>query len=350
MNVGSGPNAIALNPATHTIYTATITDWTVSAVDAASCNAVTTTGCSSQPAGSLRTGRAPQNLTVDPATSTIYTPNGDDNTVSVLNGASCNAAFTAGCTRFPPTVAVGAGPADAAVNDATHTAYVSNAVDGTVSVINSATCNATVTAGCLKGVVATVPVGSNPLYLAVDPATDTIYVPNANDNTVSVINGKTCNATVTSGCGQTPPVIAVPGGPGVVGVNDHTHTVYVGTIDGTVSVINGATCKASDHAGCGQTPATVTIGTYIGDVAVNPQTNTIYTADPENPPSGAVSVIDGVTCNATVTSGCSQTPPTATGGLATTRWPSTSTPTPSTRRTLAPPPTATVRAPGLRSR
>ncbi len=151
-----------------------------------------------------------------------------------------------------------------------------------------------------------------------------------------MINGKTCNATVTSGCGQTPPVIAVPDGPGVVGVNDVTHTVYVGTIDGTVAVINGATCNASDHAGCGQTPATVTIGTFIGDLAVNPQTNTIYTADPENPPSGAVSVIDGFTCNATVTSGCSQTPPTATGGWATTRWPSTSIPTPSTRPTPAP--------------
>lgn len=170
-------------------------------------------------------------------------------------------------------------------------------------------------AGCMKSVVATVPVGSNPAYLAVDQATDTVYVPNVNDNTVSVINGKTCNATVTSGCGQTSPAIAVPGGPGVVGVNDLTHTVYVGNQDGTVAVINGATCNASDHSGCGQTPATVTIGAFIGDLAVNPQTNTIYTANPGNPPSGAVSVIDGFTCNATVRSGCGQTPPTATGGV-----------------------------------
>ena len=39
--------------------------------------------------------------------------------------------------------------------------------------------------------------------IAVDQNTDTIYVANAGDNTVSVINGATCNAQNTSGCGQT---------------------------------------------------------------------------------------------------------------------------------------------------
>jgi YVTN family beta-propeller protein len=315
VNVGSGPTGIALDAAAHTIYTSNFNDATVSAIDAASCNAATTSGCGAQPAGSLRAGGGTSDVTVDPATGTIYTPNGDTNTVSVLNGASCNATITAGCTRFPATVPVGGQPEEPAVDDATRTVYVSNAADGTVSVINSAACNATVTAGCLKSLVATVPVGSLPAYLAVDQATDTVYVPNNNDNTVSVINGKTCNATITSGCGQTPPVVSVPGSPTAIAVNELTDSVYVGTGAGTVAVINGATCNSTVTTGCSQTPATVTTGDgYVGDIAVNPQTNTIYTANAFASAPDAISVIDGITCNATVTSGCSQTPPTATGG------------------------------------
>ena len=51
----------------------------------------------------------------------------------------------------------------------------------------------------------TVTVGNAPDALTVDPATDTIYVANSSGDTVSVIDGATCNAEVTSGCGHTPP-------------------------------------------------------------------------------------------------------------------------------------------------
>jgi DNA-binding beta-propeller fold protein YncE len=319
VRVGAEPDGVALDNLTGTVYESNYDDATVSAIDAASCNATTTSGCGTQPVGSLRSGGGTNYVTVDPATGTIYTPNSftafsSYNSVSVLNGITCNAVITAGCTRFPATAPVGGQPLEPAVDDATHTVYVSNFADGTVSVINSAACNATVTNGCPTSVVATVPVGSRPGYLAVDQATDTVYVPNLNDNTVSVINGKTCNATVTSGCGQTPPVIAVPGGPGVIAVNELTDSVYVGTGAGTVAVINGATCNSAVTTGCSQTPATVTTGDWnIGDIAVNPETNTIYTANNALSPADDVSVIDGVTCNGTNTSGCSQTPPTATG-------------------------------------
>ena len=321
VHVGAEPDGVAVDNPTGTIYESNYADATVSAIDAASCNATTTSGCGTQPAGSLRSGGGTNYVTVDPATGTIYTPNSitafiSYNSVSVLNGITCNALITAGCTRFPATAPVGGNPLQPAVDDATHTVYVSNSADGTVSVINSAACNSTVTAGCLRSVVATVPVGNFPAYLAVDEATDTVYVPNANDNTVSVINGKSCNATVTSGCAQTPPVIAVPGGPGVIAVNELTDSVYVGTGAGTVAVINGATCNSAVTTGCSQTPATVTTGDWnIGDIAVNPQTNTIYTANNAPSPADDVSVIDGVTCNGTNTSGCSLTPPTATGVL-----------------------------------
>lgn len=50
----------------------------------------------------------------------------------------------------------------------------------------------------------TVQVGANPTGVMADPATRTVYVANGGGNTVSVINSATCNAANTSGCEQTP--------------------------------------------------------------------------------------------------------------------------------------------------
>jgi DNA-binding beta-propeller fold protein YncE len=44
------------------------------------------------------------------------------------------------------------------------------------------------------------PTGKSPRWVTVDQTTDTVYVPNGDDGTASVLNGATCNATVTSGC------------------------------------------------------------------------------------------------------------------------------------------------------
>jgi YVTN family beta-propeller protein len=84
-----------------------------------------------------------------------------------------------------------------------HTVYVGNGSDGTVSVINTATCNASITFGC-ESTVATVTVGSGPVDAAVNLATYTVYVVGLNSNTVSVTDGAACNATVTSGCRNVP--------------------------------------------------------------------------------------------------------------------------------------------------
>ena len=73
-------------------------------------------------------------------------------------------------------------------------------------------------------------VGNGPYALTVNERTNTIYVANGNDNTLSVINGATCDATVRSGCGQTPrATIPVPTGDyvGGVDVDENTDTVYM---------------------------------------------------------------------------------------------------------------------------
>jgi YVTN family beta-propeller protein len=304
------PDGISFNDATDTIYVSNYVDDALSVLDPDTCNAIVTSGCA-RVAGVLRTGAGPLWVTSDPSTDTIYVPNSNDNTVSVLNGATCNVIVTGRCTRFPPTVEVGSGPLAAVVDQATNTVYVPNSNDNTVSVVNGATCNATVRSGCDQ-TAATVTVGAMPYWAALDGETHTLYVANFGDNTVSVIDTTTCNAIVTFGCGQTPPTVKVGSGPDGLAVDQQTDSVYVANLyDNTVSVIDGATCNSSITSDCGQAPPTVMVGAGPSIPAVNQATDTVYVP---NFNDNTVSVIEGVTCNATVTSGCGQRPPTVTVG------------------------------------
>jgi YVTN family beta-propeller protein len=251
---------------------------------------------------------------VDQATHTVYVANNADNTVSLIDAAACNARHTAGCGRHLTTVKVGAAPIGDAVDQKTNTVYVVNTGDGTVSVIDGKTCNAEVTSGC--GKVHTIHVGGGPNVDAIDERTDTIYVANNNDDTVSVIDGATCNSVVTSGCGKTPPVVHVGGGPDGLGVDPKTETVYATNFnDGTVSVIDGATCNATVTSGCGQTPATVTVGGSPDGALVDDATHTVY-AITGGASLGWASMIDTATCDGTHHTGCGRTPPRAQVGSA----------------------------------
>src|SRR6516165_3290834 len=159
-------------------------------------------------------GNAPQDSVFDPVTHTVYVANQGDNTMSVVNARTCNARDTAGCARAAPAFPAGNGPFGISINNATHTVYIADGNSDTVSVFNTATCNAADTAGC-KRITATVKVGEGPASVAVDPVTDTLYVTNAGagisgtGGTVSVINGATCNATNTSGCARKPATVTV---------------------------------------------------------------------------------------------------------------------------------------------
>ena len=94
-----------------------------------------------------------------------------------LTGSSGSAGPT---HRAAATVPVGKRPYQVAVDPGSHTVYVANYADNTMSVIDTST----------HKVTATVPVGQHPGGLAVDPGTHTVYVPNAADNTVSVIESR----------------------------------------------------------------------------------------------------------------------------------------------------------------
>ena len=117
------------------------------------------------------------------------------------------------------TLGAGTTPSAVAVNVATNKVYVANKGSNDVTVIDGAT-NATTT----------VAVGTGPAAVAVNPATNKIYVANSGSNNVTVIDGAT-NTTTTVAAGT---------GPAAVAVNPVTNRIYVANGGGTVTVINGA--------------------------------------------------------------------------------------------------------------
>ena len=340
IHTGADPESVVLDSQTQTLYTADEVDNDVSVIDASRCNAQTTSGCRhpAPEAAVPQTG----GLAADPAVRTTYVTIGAD-AVAMVNTSNCNAFHPGGCRATPPTVTVGTSPDAVAVDPATDTVYVANygGSSGTVSVFDDRTCNATNQTGCATVSTLQVPTG-NPDAVAVNPRTDTIYVAtitsNGGPNLISVFNGGTCNATVRTGCASQIPATIATGDDGggystqSVAVDPLTNTIYATSVTtgnpflgDTVFVINGTTCDAAETNGCSEPPATVDVGSNatFGDanpfgIAIDQATDTIYTANIANGEGpGTVSVIDGAICNGQDTNGCGQTPATAPAGFGT---------------------------------
>jgi DNA-binding beta-propeller fold protein YncE len=373
---GNGPSELAVNPATDTVYVSNGNNNngpsdggdTVSVIDTRHCNALDVSRCPG-PWPTITVGNQPSNIAVDEATDTVYVENWADGTVSVFNGASCNGLDTSGCGQKPATIPVGLDPTGIFVDDANHTVYVGNSDNGdggptTVSMINTATCNASDLTTCPTAEPPTVNVGSPPADIVVDQATHTVYV--GTYAAISVFDADTCNSTVQSGCSDIGTLNGDPySGPNGFEIDPANDTLYTANYDNTISAWDLADCNASNLTLCAsQTPGTVkpfpystveaalwlvvdvplhsvyvayqrdaalvvvntnvcngadlaacaTLTTAIAQtgsepesVALDEQTQTLYTA---NQADNDVSVIDAVQCNAQVTSGCRQVPAT----------------------------------------
>ena len=369
IKTGGVPVAAALDPKTGTLYVASPAGQ-VFVIDAARCNAVTTSGCG-EPVKTIRDALGPAALDVDVATDTVYAanggPTGNGDTVSVINGATCNGSTGTGCGQTPATVKVGVNPFWDVVDQATNTVYVANHNDGTVSVINGAACNATVTSGCAH----TPPVvitGAGAAFAGTDAAVHTVFAMNQNDDTLSAINTRTCRGSMTSGCPKRAPAqqaapnhgpaynpfpssfALIPqlsslylvnvGGAGILSVlnprrcdaihasgcrreapsvpdsevllsvDPATNTIYAGNLNlPQIDVINGATCHPGDLSGCAPV-ATIPMAHPQANVrvgSIDEATHTLYASDPF---SNTTSVINTAACNATHTAGCAKAVPT----------------------------------------
>jgi DNA-binding beta-propeller fold protein YncE len=277
----------------------------------------------------LAVGPGPQSAAENAATQTLYVANAGDNTVSVVDLRACSSGNLAGCAQSAPVVHVGDLPLGVAVDESTNTIYVANAVNDTVSVINGAACDALDVSGCAYRPI-TVTVGAFDNAVAVDPLTHMVFVTNQNANpgSVSGIDGNACTGTHPGGCaGQPLSTVQVGGGASGLGVNSATNTIYVANTGedsnsnpvpegNAVSVIDGATCRPAHPTGCAVV-GTVAVGIAPVAIAADSATNTVYVANTYDGAvhQGTVSVVDGAHCDAgDPTGGAAQTPPQVTVG------------------------------------
>ena len=263
--------------------------------------------------GSIPVGHGPSAVAVDTGTDTIYVANGNNanggnaggDTVTVIDGRRCQARNASRCAGPWPTIAVGDLPSALTVDQATHTLYVAHGGSNTVSVVDTASCNARLRTGCGQ-IPGSVRVGGSGVGIYADSAHQTVYVPvfaDSSGSTVSMIDTRHCRGGDLSGCAsQHPPSVGVGTGPGDVDVNQATHTAYVVNLTG-VSVFDAQTCNAHTTTGCGIVGTlTVCSGECFGpfQAKVDPRTNSVYTANGD----ATVSVFDGTHCQADDLTGC----------------------------------------------
>ena len=312
--------SVAVDAPRHTLYVVNQKDDTLSVVDTHVCNGTHKAACASLDPPTIHTGSDPESIAVNTVTHTLYTANQVDNTVSVINSARCNADITTGCRPRPTAVSVSE-PLGIAVAPDAKTAYVTSGADA-VAMINTRTCNAHRPQGCAS-TPPTITVGSRPVDIAVDRTHGTVYVANAADGTISMINPRTCNSTRTDGCTGLPALHVPIGDPTHLALNEPAHTLYVAVAQpsgsNTVAVFDTATCNTRELSGCQQTPALLSVGTAgpVGhsnlDLAANPITHTLYVTnyfDPGFPgyQGSSVYMINTAVCDARDHTGCGQTP------------------------------------------
>jgi DNA-binding beta-propeller fold protein YncE len=330
--VGAGPSELAVDPATHTIYVANGNNDngpsaggdTVSVIDTRRCDARDVSQCKG-PWPTITVGKFPAGIAVDEQTDTVYVASVGGNSVSVFNGATCNAIDASGCRQTPASVPVGLGPLGLYDDPTNHTVYVANfgapATGGppgnstTVSMINSATCNATDLTACPAAPPPTVTVDGAPSAVTVDQSTDSAYVTTIGkgpQNGWSVFDTTTCNATVQSGCGSIGRLPGDPAGPNDAEVDQANETLYTANWDNTISAFDLSRCNAADLAGCASDkPGTVTPWPNPGFehdlyATVDPALHSVYVSYQLD---DALAVINTNVCNGTHLAACARLRP-----------------------------------------
>ncbi len=212
---------------------------------------IVSTSGTPQFAGRVSVGDYPLTPVANPVTGLVYVPNQLGRSLSVLNGAAVQATVSLGHVE----------PKMLAINPVTNTIYAA-VFDGQIAVVNGS-----------NNSVQFVTVGREPNNLAVNTATDTVWVANFEDGTVSAVDGATLKVSAPIAVGSQPQGIAV---------DPNRNLVYVtNSNSGTVSVIDGAS-----HA----VVATILVGSGPNLVTVDPGHNLIYVF---NANAATISIIDG---------------------------------------------------------
>ncbi len=207
-------------------------------------------------------------VAVDQSTQMVYSLEAYNENMSVIDGATGTVEASVPMGIYPAFLGV-------AVDPATDTIYV----DGTIAGSNTGSSVVEVISGATDAVLATVPIGDGilPGPIAVNPVTGTVYVTEENQAAIAVVDGATNTLTTSVSLGYH----TWPNG---IAVNSRTDTVYI-TNDNTdaLSVVNGATNVLAETVGLPGVPGpdgpsavvvdsstnTVFVGTNVGLVRVD---------------------------------------------------------------------------------
>ena len=188
---------------------------------------------------------------------TLYVTNVLDNSVSVVDTAA---------NKETKTIPVGRSPRSIAISPDGTTAYVTNTGDDTLSVINLAN----------NQVSETIPVGKGPQFVAVTPDGATVYIVDGKDDAVAVLNAAT-KQILTVKVGKEPQALAL--------TPDGKFAYVTNYRDNSVSVIdtrtNAITKTIIDNIGKGP-----------NGIAVTPDGKQVYVV---NFDGDSISIVDSAT-------------------------------------------------------
>jgi YVTN family beta-propeller protein len=241
ISVGTGPLAMALNPANERIYVANQGSNNVSVIDATT-NQVTT----------IPVGKAPSAVAINSQTNTIYVADRDSGDVAVINGASNTVSYVA----VPLTGA----PDSIAVEPGTGNVFVGTGGPGVLAVINATT----------QQVVYPDPTALfGPIAVASSPLSGRMYVADVQDSDLEIYEGAT-TFLLNSVSMASPQALAI-----------NPPTLYVADGAGNLYVV--------DETGT-NSPLPLSAGLNPHAIAANPADNTIYLAD-QSPAAGQAATV-----------------------------------------------------------
>ncbi len=207
----------------------------------------------------------------------LLSVNPDNNSVSIFDTTGSQPSKLA-------EIPVGRDPSSVTIHPNGQRAYVTNALDGTVSVVNLAT----------NAVTATIPVGAEPMAAVLSPNGTRLYVANSASNSLTVINTATTCGTdmpiasiVVSDWGTSPRSLAVTNdGDG----DDTDETVFVALFFGQLRLGKTPVNEGQDDQRQGIVLAiSAATNTILDDVTLSPLADTGFSSN------GRLSPANGLT-------------------------------------------------------
>ena len=237
VDVGNFPLGVAYAQDKMLMYVTNTNDNTVTILDTAG-GTDNTVGNADDVVGTVDVGIGPEGVAYAQDKMLMYVTNADDNTVTILDTAGGTDNTVGNVDDVLGTVDVGIGPEGVAYAQDKMLMYVTNADDNTVTILDTAggTDN---TVGNVDDVLGTVDVGNFPRGVAYAQDKMLMYVVNAFDDTITILDTAGGTDNTVGNADDVVGTVAVGNNPlGVAYAQDKMLIYVTNTSDDTVSVIS----------------------------------------------------------------------------------------------------------------